>query len=291
MYEMRTEAKGLVAHGVSTCHGCGMELAVRNILDVLGPRTIIVIPPGCAALFSGFGSETALKIAGIQGNLENSAAIAAGIRAGLEMQGKDDVTVLALAGDGATVDIGIQSLSGAMERGDRILYVCYDNEAYMNTGIQASGSTPMQAWTTTTPAKKHVYRKDMLQIARAHRIPYVASASIGYIEDLRKKIARARDAGGPAYVHLQTPCPTGWGYDPARTIEVARLAVQTRCWPLYEIIEGRINITVKVNKPRPVEDYLVLQRRFRGIGAEEVERIQRVVDEEYTELLERVEEE
>lgn len=290
MYELRTAAKGLVAHGISTCHGCGMELGVRNILDVLGPRTIVVIPPGCAALFSGFGSETVVKIAGIQGNLENSAALAAGIRAGLEMQGKNDVTVLALAGDGATVDIGVQSLSGAMERGDRILYVCYDNEAYMNTGIQASGSTPLQAWTTTTPAKKTVYRKDMLQIARAHRIPYAASASIGYIDDLRRKIANARDAGGPAYIHLQTPCPTGWGYDPARTIEIARLAVQTRCWPLYEIVEGKTKISVKVDKPKPVEEYLRLQRRFKGIGKEEIERIQKSVDEEYRELLERVKE-
>ncbi|MGI9952148.1 thiamine pyrophosphate-dependent enzyme [Moorellaceae bacterium AZ2] len=288
MYEMKAEAKGLVSHGISTCHGCGLELAARHILSVLGPRTIIVIPPGCAALFSGFGKETAVKIAGIQGNLENTAAIAAGIRAGLEMKGVEDVTVLALAGDGATVDIGLQALSGAFERGDRILYVCYDNEAYMNTGIQASGSTPLLAWTTTTPGKKLVWRKNMLKIAAAHCIPYVASASVGYIDDLRKKVARAKEAQGPAYIHLQTPCPTGWGFDPSKTIEVARMAVQTRCWPLYEIVNGRIELTIKVEKPRPVSEYLSLQRRFTNLTPEEVAVIQENVDREYQELLERV---
>lgn len=288
MYEMMTQAKGLVSHGISTCHGCGLELAVRHILSVLGPRTIIVIPPGCAALFSGFGKETAVKIAGIQGNLENTAAIAAGIRAGLEMKGIEDVTVLALAGDGATVDIGLQALSGVFERGDRILYVCYDNEAYMNTGIQASGSTPFMAWTTTTPGKKPVWRKDMLKIAAAHRIPYVASASVGYIDDLRKKVAKAKEAKGPAYIHLQTPCPTGWGFDPSRTIELARLAVQTRSWPLVEIVDGRVEITVKVDKPRPVSEYLSMQRRFAHLTQEEIDLIQQNVNKDYQELLERM---
>ena len=143
MLKIKDPAKGLIAHGVSTCAGCGLELAIRVILDVLGERTMIVIPPGCAALFSGYGNETALRIPGYQGNLENTAAIAAGIRAGLTQQGIHDVTVLGMAGDGATADIGLQSLSGAFERNDKILYVCYDNEAYMNTGIQASSSTPL----------------------------------------------------------------------------------------------------------------------------------------------------
>ncbi|MCG0239989.1 MAG: thiamine pyrophosphate-dependent enzyme [Firmicutes bacterium] len=289
MYAIKHQARGLVSHGVSTCQGCALELAVRVILDVLGERTIIVIPPGCAALFSGFGNETALRIPGVQGNLENSAAIAAGIRAGLEVQGKDDITVLALAGDGGTVDIGLQSLSGAMERGDRILYICYDNEAYMNTGIQGSGSTPYGARTTTTPAGKPTFRKNVLEIAVAHRIPYVASASIAYLEDFRRKIARARDAGGTAYIHLHSPCPTGWGYDPSQTIRVAELAVQTLCWPLYEVVEGKTRITVKVNKPRPVAEYLQTQSRFRSMTPEEIDQVQRTVEAEYQRLLERAE--
>ena len=271
---MRLETDTLVSHGVSTCAGCGLELAVRHILEVLGENTVIVIPPGCAALFSGFGEETALRIPGIQGNLENSAALAAGIRAGFDVQGREGITVLALAGDGATVDIGLQALSGVFERGDRVLYVCYDNEAYMNTGIQGSGSTPLGARTTTTPGGKDRPRKDMVAIAAAHRIPFVASASVGYIKDLRKKVKKAQEAPGPSYVHVHTPCPTGWFYDPAKTIEVARLAVQTGLWPLYEIEDGRRSITVSVSRLRPVEEYLRLQGRFNHLDEGDIEEIQ-----------------
>lgn len=289
MLEIKTSSKGCVAHGISTCAGCGLELAVRVIMQVLGKNTIIVIPPGCAALFSGFGKETVLQIPGIQGNLENTAAYAAGIRAGLEMQGRHDVNVLGLAGDGATVDIGIQSLSGVFERGDRIIYICYDNEAYMNTGIQGSGSTPLQAMTTTTPAGKTVYRKDMVQIIAAHRIPYTATASVGYVDDLRKKVEKARDAGGPSYIHIQTPCPTGWGFDPGKTIEIARMAVQTCSWPLYEVFDGvTTKFTYRVSKPKKIEEYLRLQKRFRHISKEELEHIQNKVDQEYNLLMDRV---
>ncbi|MGE5577799.1 MAG: thiamine pyrophosphate-dependent enzyme [Syntrophothermus sp.] len=284
LLEIKKEAKGLVAHGVSTCAGCGLELAIRVVLAELGPRTIIVIPPGCAALFSGFGKDTALRIAGFQGNLENTAAYAAGIRAGLEAQGKTDITVLGFAGDGGTVDIGLQSLSGAFERGDRILYVCYDNEAYMNTGIQGSGSTDLGAWTTTTPGGKSTRRKDMIQIAAAHRIPYAASASVGYVEDLRRKIARARDAGGPAYIHVHTPCPTGWGFEPDKTIQVAKAAVETRCWNLYEVENGQTRLTHAVRNPKPVQEYLGLQGRFAGLPEESYRSIQRAVDADYTAL-------
>lgn len=282
---MRLEADTLVSHGVSTCAGCGLELALRHILEVLGEDTVIVIPPGCAALFSGFGEETALRIPGIQGNLENAAAIAAGIRAGFEVQGREGTTVLALAGDGATVDIGLQSLSGVFERGDRVLYVCYDNEAYMNTGIQGSGSTPLGARTTTTPVGKDRPRKDMVAIAAAHRIPFVASASVGYIKDLRKKVKKAQKAAGPSYIHVHTPCPTGWFYDPAKTIEVARLAVQTGVWPLYEIEDGRRRITASVSRLRPVAEYLRLQGRFDHLDEGDIDEIQGQVTARYQSLL------
>jgi pyruvate ferredoxin oxidoreductase beta subunit len=271
---MKDVDQSLISHGISTCAGCALELAARHVIDVLGPNTVIVIPPGCAALLSGFGSETALRIPGLQGNLENSAAYAAGIRAGFELQNREEVTVLALAGDGGTVDIGLQALSGAFERGDRILYVCYDNEAYMNTGIQGSGSTPLGAATTTTPGGKDRPRKDMLAIAAAHKIPYLASASVGYVRDLRKKIEKATATRGPSYIHIHTPCPTGWGYPPAKTIEVARAAVQTGAWPLYEVENGETRITVKVGKLRPAAEYLKPQGRFRGLREADLEAIQ-----------------
>jgi pyruvate ferredoxin oxidoreductase beta subunit len=282
----RLESATLVSHGVSTCAGCGLELLVRNVLDVLGENTVVVIPPGCAALFSGFGIETALRIPGFQGNLGNAAAYAAGIRSGFAVQGKDEVTVLALAGDGATVDIGLQALSGMFERGDRVLYVCYDNEAYMNTGIQGSGSTPFKARTTTTPGGKDVRRKDMLGIATAHNIPYAASASVGYLKDLRKKIQKAKGVAGSSYIHVHTPCPTGWFFEPSRTIEVARAAVQTGAWMLVEIENGQRKITVKVSKRRPVSDYLKLQGRFSHLSAEERQEIQQQINEQVQAMLE-----
>jgi pyruvate ferredoxin oxidoreductase beta subunit len=285
MLTLKDPAKGLISHGVSTCAGCGLELAIRVILDVLGEKTLIVIPPGCAALFSGYGNETTLKIPGVQVNLENTAAVAAGIRAGLTQQGIRDATVLGFAGDGATADIGLQALSGALERNDKILYVCYDNEAYMNTGIQASSSTPLMAATTTTPAGKPVNRKNLMQIVAAHAIPYAATASVGYVADLRKKVARARDAQGPSFLHIHAPCPTGWGYAPAKTIELAKLAVETRCWNLYEMIDGRqITITREIKKVKPVQDYLKPQKRFRKVSGEDLTRIQAWIDADYGQL-------
>jgi pyruvate/2-oxoacid:ferredoxin oxidoreductase beta subunit len=291
MLTMKSEAKGLIANGVSFCAGCGLELAARIVLDVLGPNTVMVIPPGCAALLSGYGNETVTKIPGFQGNLENTAAYAAGIKAGFEMQGRSDVQVLGFAGDGATVDIGLQSLSGALERGDKILYICYDNEAYMNTGIQSSGSTPLNAWTTTTPGGKNVYRKDMVGIVAAHKIPYAATASVGYVDDFRRKVekAKAATAEGPAYIHVHVPCPSGWGNKPEQSIEVAKLAVQSLCWPLYEIINGEeYKLTVPVAKPKQVADYLKLQKRFSGTNAEQTKELQKLVEHEYARLLKRM---
>lgn len=285
MLTVKDPAKGLVAHGVSTCAGCGLELAIRVILDVLGEKTMIVIPPGCAALFSGYGNETTLRIPGYQANLENTAAVAAGIRAGLTQQGIHDVNVLGFAGDGATADIGLQALSGAFERNDKILYVCYDNEAYMNTGIQASSSTPLMASTTTTPAGKPVNRKNLMQIVGAHGIPYAATASVGYVDDLHKKVQRARDTDGPSFLHIHAPCPTGWGYVPAKTIELAKLAVTSHCWNLYEMTNGKkIKITKKIKKVTPVKAYLETQKRFRKVTDAELAGIQSCVDDDYAYL-------
>jgi pyruvate ferredoxin oxidoreductase beta subunit len=197
----------------------------------------------------------------------------------------EDINVLGLAGDGGTADIGLQSLSGALERGDRILYVCYDNEAYMNTGIQGSSSTPMGAWTTTTPFGKPVNRKNLMQIVAAHGIPYAATASVGYIKDLRKKITRAKEADGPAFLHIHAPCPTGWGYDVAQTVELAKLAVTSRCWNLYEMVAGtQVTITKKIKKASPVGDYFKPQKRFKGMDADTLKQIQVQIDKDYEQL-------
>jgi pyruvate ferredoxin oxidoreductase beta subunit len=271
MYKISHESKGLVSHGVSACAGCGLELIIRNVLEVVGEDTIMVIPPGCSALFSGFGKETNLKVAGIQGNLENTAACAAGIRAGLKIQGNDHTTVLAFAGDGATVDIGIQSLSGAIERNDRIMYICYDNEAYMNTGIQSSSSTPLGASTTTTPSGKRVSRKNLIAIAAAHDIPYAATASLQNLTDLKKKVKKAQETWGPSVLHIHTPCPTGWFYDPKYTIRIARMAVNTGSWILYEYENGKITINHKPKDLEPLEDYIKIQGRFKHLKPDQVE--------------------
>jgi pyruvate ferredoxin oxidoreductase beta subunit len=278
----------LVSAGVSTCHGCGLEIAFRTIINVLGPKTIVVIPPGCSALFSGVGGDTCVNIPGYQCNLENTAASAAGIRAGLDMLGKHDVHVLGWAGDGATIDIGLQSLSGVMERGDRIIYVCYDNEAYMNTGIQASGSTPFSASTTTTPGGKQTVRKDMMQIVAAHHIPYAATCSVAHLEDMAKKVERAKACVGTAYLQVLATCPTGWFFEADQSVNLARLAVQTLVWPLYEILGGtEYRMTHKVSKPKPVGEYLKPQGRFSRISDEQLAVFQQQVDSDYSLLLKR----
>jgi pyruvate/2-oxoacid:ferredoxin oxidoreductase beta subunit len=192
-----------------------------------------------------------------------------------------------MAGDGGTADIGLQSLSGVLERRDKILYVCYDNEAYMNTGIQGSSSTPMGAWTTTTPYGKPVVRKNLMQIVGAHGIPYAATASIGYIDDLHKKVekAKTKTLEGPAFLHIHAPCPTGWGYDPSQTVALAKLAVASRCWNLYELEYGtRWTITQKIKKVKPVATYLSPQKRFNGVDADTLALIQAQVDQDYAQL-------
>ena len=288
MLEIRDEAKGLVSHGVSACHGCGLEIVIRKVMEALDEDVIILIPPGCAALFSGYCSETNVKVPGYQGNLENTAASASGIRAALKAKGNDHTTVLCFCGDGATVDIGLQSMSGAFERGDKILYVCYDNEAYMNTGIQASSSTPLYASTTTTPAGKKVRRKDLTQIAIAHNIPYVAAAAAHNVADLQKKVRKAREADGPALIHVFAPCPTGWRSNPAKTIEISRLAEQTGCWINFEYDNGKVTINSKVKELKPVEEYTSLQGRFKRMTEEQKKILQESVTESYNATMKKL---
>lgn len=291
MYDIKHKSRGLVTHGNSACAGCGLELIMRKTMEVVGEDTIVVIPPGCAALFSGFGKEGGLKIAGVQMNLENTAACAAGIRAALNAQGNTHTTVLGFAGDGGTLDIGLQALSGAFERGDRIMYICYDNEAYMNTGIQGSSATPAGASTTTTPGGKTTTKKDLMMIAMAHRIPYAATASLQNLTDLKKKLEKAKNAQGPSLVHIHTPCPTGWRYTPNLSIELARAAVKTGAWILYEYENGKITVNSKLNELEPIDNYIGKQGRFKHLSKEQREELQEQVKSNYyayTGMLERM---
>ena len=233
--------------------------------------------------------ETAWEIPWIHVAFENAGAVASGVESALRIQGKDDVNVVAFGGDGGTVDIGLQSLSGAMERGHNFTYICYDNEAYMNTGIQRSGATPYGASTTTSPVGKDSFgenkpKKNMPMIMAAHGIPYVATASISYPEDFMKKVKKAAEVDGPAYIHLNQPCTTGWGYPSSKTIEMGRLAVETGSWILYEIENGEFNVTYRPSERKPVSEYLKPQKRFRHLTEDHIEEIQKLVDSQCEEL-------
>lgn len=288
MYKIAHQSRGNVAHGISTCAGCGMEIVMRNILSVVGEDVILIIPPGCGALFSGCGDETSVTLPGYQCNLDNVASTAAGVRAALDAKGNKSTTVLCFAGDGATVDIGLQALSGMMERGERVLYICYDNEAYMNTGIQGSSSTPMYAQTTTTPSGKRAARKDLVGIAIAHNIPYAATASLSNLPDLRKKVAKAQKTDGPSLLHIHIPCPTGWRYHPSKTVQLARAAVMTGCWALYEYENGKATLNYTPKQLQPLEHYISLQGRFKWMDEAQKQAMQKEIEQDFAALQKRL---
>lgn len=286
---MEIPKEELLAPGHRGCAGCGASIAVRLALKALGRNTVAISATGCLEVMTTPYPETAWEIPWIHVAFENAGAVASGVEAALRIQGKDDVNVVAFGGDGGTVDIGLQSLSGAMERGHNLTYICYDNEAYMNTGIQRSGATPYGATTTTSPKGKDSFgedkpKKNMPMIMAAHGIPYVATASIAYPEDFMKKVKKAAEIDGPAYIHLNQPCTTGWGYDSSKTIEMGRLAVETGSWILYEIENGEFNVTYRPAERKPVAEYLKPQKRFRHLDDEHIEKIQEFVDSECAEL-------
>ena len=275
--------------GHLACQGCGATLAVRFVLKGLGRNTIMSIPACCCTVIDGPFPYTAYGVPIWHTAFETAASAASGIKAGLDVLGRKETTVLAWAGDGGTFDIGIQALSGAAERGDDMIYVCYDNEAYMNTGIQRSSATPYGAWTTTTPVKhpKNRPKKDIVAIMAAHRISYTATASIGYPEDLIKKVKKAKESEGTKFLHIIAPCPTGWRSRPDDTIKLAKLVVETNIFPLFEVENGEIWKLSKKSKGTPVIDYLKLQGRFRHLKEKDVQTIQMNVDKEYERLLKR----
>ena len=278
-----------LASGHRACAGCGATIAARLALKALGKNTVAVSATGCLEVITSPYPETSWEIPWIHVAFENAPAVASGVEEALKAQGKEDTTVVVFGGDGGTTDIGMQSLSGAMERQQNIIYICYDNEAYMNTGIQRSSSTPFGASTTTTPAGKQSFgedkpKKNMAMIMAAHGIPYVATACVSHPQDLVAKVKKASEIKGPAYIHVLQPCATGWGYAPEKTIKLGKLAVDTHSWILYEIDHGMLNITVKPKDKKPVEEYLKVQKRFKHLGDAEIAFIQQFVDEQSREL-------
>ena len=294
-----TSEAQVVVPGNRACPGCGAILALRHALGALGKNTLVHISTSCMEVsLMGAGTFTGghygLTIPSLHTAFETSGAVISGMDVGLKALGKrDGLNLVAIAGDGGTADIGLQTLSGAVERGHDFLYICYDNEAYMNTGNQRSATTTLFASTTTSPVglKKrgadHIrttLKKDMCAIMAAHGVPYIATASIAYPNDLIKKITKAMMIKGPRYIHIQTPCPYGWGFHESKTIEIARLAIQTGSWILYEIEQGNLTVTRKVTKRKPVKEYLTHQKRFDHISDEEINHIQDLVNQKWEKL-------
>ena len=277
----------VMSPGHLACQGCGAALAMRYALKALGRKTIVSIPACCWAVIDGPFPYSAAGIPLYQSAFETAASTASGISHALEQLGRDDVTALAWAGDGGTFDIGLQALSGAAERNDNLVYVVYDNEAYMNTGIQRSSATPHGAWTTTTPVKhyKKGPKKNIMEIMVAHHIPYCATANIAYPEDLIKKLEKAKSIRGTKFIHLYAPCPTGWKYAPDITVKIARLATETNVFPLYEVEQGIYRINRRIKNPKPVAEYLGLQGRFHHLTKDEVDAFQRAVDRDWNRLV------
>ena len=274
--------------GHRACLGCGEALAARLVTEAAGPDVVYANATGCLEVFTTAWPDSAWRVPWMHSLFGNAAAIGAGMEAALKMQGKP-TQVIAMGGDGGTFDIGFQALSGMLERGHNMLYVCYDNEAYMNTGIQRSSSTPHAAATTTSPAgsermgKRHL-KKDILSIVAAHHIPYAATSSVAYPSDVRMKVRRAMEIEGPTFLQIHSPCPLGWGHDGAHSIKVARLAVQTGLFPVIELERGNLVGVMPIRQPRPVKDYLQGQTRFRHLFAddararEELEHLQAIAD-------------
>ena len=278
--------------GSAGCAGCGSSIILRRMLKVLGPDTVVVIPPCCGTI----NYPSVSKVPMVLANYAAAAAFETGFYRAYRKKGKaDKIHLVTYSGDGGTVDIGLQAISAAAERGESMMWVCYDNEAYMNTGTQRSSSTPMFASTTSTPIGsvwrgKPQRRKNMILIMAAHRIPYIATASLAYLPDLERKIRKAaeitRAGRGLAYVHIQQPCATGWNFPPEKTVEVGRLAVQTGAWPLLEVEDGVLKVNVKPRELKPIGEYLKLQRRFRHISEEQLETIQDDVSRDWKSWLE-----
>jgi len=275
--------------GHAACPGCGHAIGMRLVLQALGHRAVVVVVPSCVAVISGPYPYAALNVPVFHSAFEIAAPTAAGISQALKIQGKDDIPVLAFAGDGGTFDIGLQSLSGAADRNEDFIYVCMDNEAYMNTGIQVSSSTPRFAWTGTSPTGNTRRKKQIMEIMAAHRIPYAATACIGFPDDLMAKVKNAKQMRGTRFLHLLSPCPTGWKMEEHLSPKAAVAAVETNIFPLYEIFGGLEYVINYRSRGLPVEAYLSLQGRYRHLRPEDIQVIQAETDRAWEELKKRAE--
>lgn len=290
-----------ITGGHRLCGGCGAPIIVRHILLATESPVVTTCATGCLEVATTIYPYTAWKVPWIHSAFENAAATISGMVAAyraLKRAGKvsQDIKFLAFGGDGGTYDIGIQALSGALERGHDFLYVCYNNEAYMNTGVQRSGATPLHGATTTSPVGsvipgKPQNRKNLTEIVAAHDAPYVAQASAGNFRDLNKKAEKAFAIEGPCFINVLSPCPLGWICDSSKTVEICKLAADTCFWPLYEVEHGEYRLTYKPREKKPVEEYLKTQGRFRHILRDEskklLQELQDEVDRQWERLLKK----
>lgn len=290
IHNVLSEKEDLISPGLGACQGCTAEWTIRFTVQVLGPNTVVGVPPCCMGGVVSFGTNTGAKIPVVFTLLPNSASMMAGVKHHFLRQGRD-VHVVAFAGDGGTADIGLQSLSAAAERGDNIIYICYDNEAYMNTGIQRSGTTPLGCWTATTPlgkagrGKKQV-SKDLPLIMLMHGLPYMATACPSYPEDYLAKLEKAKQVkDGLVYIHILTPCPTGWQFPSEKSVEVGRLAVETNYFPLWEAVDGNVRFTKQIKFPKPIEAFTRMTGRYKHLTRQEILTLQKVIDTRYQRLV------
>jgi len=276
-----------LGHGHLACAGCGAAVSMRLTLKALGEKTVMVFPASCWSIIPGSWPYSSFRIHAVHAGFVTGGATASGVRAALDIRGDHETIVAVWAGDGGTFDIGLQALSGAAERNEDFIYICNDNEAYMNTGTQRSSATPLFAWTTTTPVMKPKEnpKKDIMAIVADHQIPYAATATIAYPEDLLRKMEKAMKIRGTRFIHLLSPCPPGWRIPSELTIKISRLAVRSRIFPLYEIENGeKYTINLKP-EPYPVREYLKLQGRFSHLQDLETEVIQKNVERAWKRLL------
>jgi len=288
--QVAQEGEDLLSGGHRLCAGCGAPVVVRQVLLAARRPLVVVGATGCLEVATCFYPYTAWRVPWIHVAFGNAAAVASGVEAAARHL-RREVRVVVFAGDGATYDIGLGALSGMLERRHRVLYVCYDNEGYMNTGVQRSGSTPRGADTTTTPGGKEEPRKDLMDIVLAHGVPYAAQTTPAHFADLMRKVRRALQVDGPSFLSVFAPCPRGWRSEPELSMELCRLAVDTCYWPLYEVEEGRVQVNYRPRERRPLSDYLALQGRFRHLfqpeGEERLRELEREVERRWRELLSR----
>ncbi|OQA61147.1 MAG: Pyruvate synthase subunit PorB [bacterium ADurb.Bin270] len=277
------EQSEMMTSGHLACPGCGAAIAMRLALKSLGPDTIVVIPACCWAVIPGPFPYSNMKVPLMHTAFETTGAVLSGIRAALDINENKTTQIMGWAGDGGTFDIGLQSLSSAAERNEDVIYVCYDNEAYMNTGIQQSGATPEFTWTTTTPVDfpKMTPKKNIDRIMASHGIPYLATTSPAFPHDLMAKFEKAKKIKGFRFIHILASCTAGWKIDSEKSIEVMRKAVDSKVFPIFEVENGE-KYTINIEpKGIPVQDYLSMQGRFRHMTQEQIESYQQYIDKSW----------